>query len=58
MRIAVTSFQPAQQLALRPHLAHQLVGFFALEEAASSWDSKLMWSTLTDTTSACFVLAI
>jgi H+/Cl- antiporter ClcA len=31
---------------------------FALEEAASSWDSKLMWRTLTATTSACFVLAI
>ena len=31
---------------------------FALEEAASFWDSKLMWRTLTATTVACFVLAV
>ena len=31
---------------------------FALEEAASFWDSKLMWRTLTATTVACFMLAV
>ena len=31
---------------------------FALEEAASFWNGKLMWRTLTATTCACFVMAL
>ena len=31
---------------------------FALGEAASFWDSKLMWRTLAATTVACFMLAV
>ena len=31
---------------------------FALEEAASFWNGKLMWRTLTATTCACFVMSV
>eukprot|EP01043_Picozoa_sp_COSAG02_P017671 COSAG02_NODE_806_length_16963_cov_20.149312_4_plen_1025_part_00 len=31
---------------------------FALEEAASFWNSKLMWRTLAATTCACFVMSV
>ena len=31
---------------------------FALEEAASFWNTKLMWRTLSATTCACFIIAL
>ena len=31
---------------------------FALEEAASFFDGKLMWRTLTATTTCCFTIAL